>query len=510
MEGVEQKYADEQVARSTRKVALRVALSYLVIALVWIVASDYLVGFVPAPLRSRLEVVTGSLFVIVTAGLLWLVIMRWARRFVAQANAAAGAALKFERVMRVVPAGIVMTDLTGRIEFLNSRAEQMLHVKNADAVGRDLTDVVTPLESTLFSVDELMRAGCVNGLEMRGTDDGVTTVVVACGSRLESPTGAHQWVIALTDVSDTHREEERTVRLVNGYRFISKALHAVDMAADKGQLLSAVCAAAVDDGVFSAAWVVARNEKTGRLATVASAGLTAEVIADAETLSILLPDDPSFGANAQTPDAELYVVNDLFVSTTDPLGDIARELDFGSSAMLQVGAAGESTFTLTLFAAEVGFFDQEQIRLVHTLREAMSFALGKLELDSKRLDAEESLVRSEEAYRDIFEKHPEPMWVYDRASLRFLAVNDATVRKYGYTPEEFDGMTIIDIRPVEDLPRILNAVAHLASQGSSEDGYWTHIDKQGRAFTVHVHSNSVNWQGAEAQLVLVQEVPVLD
>jgi len=410
----------------------------------------------------------------------------------------------------MVPAGIVMTDVTGRIEFLNPRAEQMLNVKNAVAVGRDLTDVITPLESTLFSVDELMRVGCVNGLEMRGADDGATSVVVACGSRLESPTGAHQWVIALTDVTDTHREGERTVRLVNGYRFISKALHAVDMAGDKEQLFSAVCNAAVEDGVFSAAWVVARSDKTGRPGTVVSAGLTGEAIAHAERLIVELPEDPRFVASALVADGELYVINDLAASTSDPLSEFAREFEFGSSAMLQVGATDESAVAITLFAAEANFFDQEQIRLVQTLREAMQFALGKLELDSKRLDAEESLVRSEEAYRDIFEKHPEPMWVYDRASLRFLAVNDAAVRKYGYTPEEFDGMTIIDIRPAEDLPRILDAVAHHASQGSSDEGYWTHIDKSGRAFTVHVHSNSVSWQGAEAQLVLVQEVPVLD
>ncbi len=510
MEGVEHKYTDGQIARSARKVALRITFSYMVIGLVWILISNYLVHFVTEPLNSQLELLKGSLFVIVTAGLLWLVILRWARRFTAQANAAAGAELKFEQVMRLVPAGIVMTDVTGRIEFLNPRAEQMLNVENAVAIGRDLTDVVTPLESTLFSIDELMRVGCVNGLEMRGTDEGASSVVVACGSRLESPTGAHQWVIALTDVTDTHREGEGTVRLVNGYRFISKALHAVDMSVDKDQLFSAVCAAAVDDGVFSAAWAVARNEKTGRLGTVASAGLTAEAIADAERLIVDTPDDPRFSAGAFTVNQELYVVNDLLASTTDPLGDIARKLDFGSSAMLQVGAGGESTVAITLYAAEAGFFDQEQIRLVQTLREAMSFALGKLELDSKRLEAEESLVRSEEAYRDIFEKHPEPMWVYDRASLRFLAVNDAAVRKYGYTPEEFDGMTIIDIRPPEDLPRILDAVAHHDTQGSSEEGYWTHIDKGGRAFTVHAHSNSVNWQGAEAQLVLVQEVPVLD
>jgi PAS domain S-box-containing protein len=44
------------------------------------------------------------------------------------------------------------------------------------------------------------------------------------------------------------------------------------------------------------------------------------------------------------------------------------------------------------------------------------------------------------------------MWVYDLGTLRFLAVNDAAVSHYGFSREEFLGMTIADIRPSEDIP----------------------------------------------------------
>ena len=45
----------------------------------------------------------------------------------------------------------------------------------------------------------------------------------------------------------------------------------------------------------------------------------------------------------------------------------------------------------------------------------------------------ESLERSEERYRMLFEASPLPMWVYDAETLQFLAVNEAAVRHYGYT-----------------------------------------------------------------------------
>ena len=50
-------------------------------------------------------------------------------------------------------------------------------------------------------------------------------------------------------------------------------------------------------------------------------------------------------------------------------------------------------------------------------------------------------------YRMLFESSPLPMWVFDASSLRYLAVNDAAVRLYGYSRDEFLGMTVEDLRP---------------------------------------------------------------
>ena len=51
---------------------------------------------------------------------------------------------------------------------------------------------------------------------------------------------------------------------------------------------------------------------------------------------------------------------------------------------------------------------------------------------------------------ELFLHHPVPMWVYERETLRFLAVNEAAVAQYGYTRDEFLDATIMLIQP--DLP----------------------------------------------------------
>ena len=60
--------------------------------------------------------------------------------------------------------------------------------------------------------------------------------------------------------------------------------------------------------------------------------------------------------------------------------------------------------------------------------------------------AEEALRDSEQRYRDLFEKNPHSMLVYDIDGLGFLAVNDAVLHEYGYSRDEFVSMTLSDIR----------------------------------------------------------------
>src|SRR6202035_513236 len=61
------------------------------------------------------------------------------------------------------------------------------------------------------------------------------------------------------------------------------------------------------------------------------------------------------------------------------------------------------------------------------------------------------LRESEEQHRLLFERNPQPMLAYCRATLRIVAVSNAAVASYGYSREEFLSMTVRDLTPVEDL-----------------------------------------------------------
>jgi diguanylate cyclase (GGDEF)-like protein/PAS domain S-box-containing protein len=97
------------------------------------------------------------------------------------------------------------------------------------------------------------------------------------------------------------------------------------------------------------------------------------------------------------------------------------------------------------------------------------------------------------------------MWVYDVETLGFLAVNAAAVRRYGWTRDEFLTMTIADIRPREDVERLLANVAE-ETDAYQESGDWRHRKKGGETIDVEVTSHSLLFEGRPARLVLAHDV----
>ena len=122
-----------------------------------------------------------------------------------------------------------------------------------------------------------------------------------------------------------------------------------------------------------------------------------------------------------------------------------------------------------------------------------------------RKRVEEVMRASEEQYRLLFESNPQAMWVYDLETLRFLAVNNATVEQYGYSREQFLEMTIADIRPPEDVRRLHDYLA-LGSPGFDRAGEWKHQKKNGDIITVDIIAHQLDFSGRRAELVMALDI----
>jgi len=117
----------------------------------------------------------------------------------------------------------------------------------------------------------------------------------------------------------------------------------------------------------------------------------------------------------------------------------------------------------------------------------------------------ECLRQAEERHQLMFSANPYPMWIYDCETLRFLAVNDAAVRTYGFSQEEFLVMTLLDIRPPEEAPALIDTLDR-RKDGLNSPGVWRHRRKDGSLLLAEVTTFGFEEHGRKQELVLAHDV----
>lgn len=110
-----------------------------------------------------------------------------------------------------------------------------------------------------------------------------------------------------------------------------------------------------------------------------------------------------------------------------------------------------------------------------------------------------------ERYRLVFDRNPVPMWVFARETLAFLDVNEAAVRHYGYSRDEFLTMSLKDIRPADEVPHLLASIAE-PLDGPTRLRVWKHRRKDGSLIDVEIVRTDIELQGRSASFALANDV----
>jgi PAS domain S-box-containing protein len=146
------------------------------------------------------------------------------------------------------------------------------------------------------------------------------------------------------------------------------------------------------------------------------------------------------------------------------------------------------------------------ISLLATDRNYTSADVEMISEIGRRTAAAIEIDRSRERTQMLFEASPTPMWVYDAETLAFLAVNDAAIRAYGYSRDQFLSMTIREIRPKEDVPAMLVDVASRGGPGDPAPRTWRHVRADGSLIDVEITAGRIEFEGRRAAMVVAHDV----
>ncbi len=104
----------------------------------------------------------------------------------------------------------------------------------------------------------------------------------------------------------------------------------------------------------------------------------------------------------------------------------------------------------------------------------------------------------------LFEHNPTPMIIFNRDSLDIKKVNKAAIERYGYSRKEFTNLNIKQIRPEEDIPKLIQGLDETASQDQNDT--YRHLTKEGELIYVQVQAKQLNLKSQHLQLAVLHDI----
>jgi PAS domain S-box-containing protein len=161
---------------------------------------------------------------------------------------------------------------------------------------------------------------------------------------------------------------------------------------------------------------------------------------------------------------------------------------------------------IAFFTEHLNYYSQDVYR---SLNKFIFVLVATLILYYKIKKQEYKLLRSEEDYRNLFESNPNPMWVYEKESLKFVNVNEAAIKKYNFSRSKFLQMTIDDIRPPGERDKLHEHLRHVPEQGVNVSGTWKHITGLGEIINVSITSHNILFNNQLCKLVMANDITEL-
>jgi PAS domain S-box-containing protein len=125
---------------------------------------------------------------------------------------------------------------------------------------------------------------------------------------------------------------------------------------------------------------------------------------------------------------------------------------------------------------------------------------------TEKKEAELKLRESEKKYRSLFKTSPLPSFIYDVNSLKFIEVNDAAIRHFGFSAKEFQQKTLLDIHIDKHHPSLIDAIQKSKGTAVSRIPSWKMINKKGDELIGEISASLIEYNDIEARLVVINDI----
>ncbi len=281
--------------------------------------------------------------------------------------------------------GLITIDHQGNIVEFNPAAEAMFGIARERALGKSMADMIIPprlRDAHHRGVAHYLATGEgpilgkrleLDAIRADGAEFPIELAITAIKSRSGS-----LFTGFIRDITARKESEARIHRLHRVYAVLSGINALIVRVHDRDELFQGACRIAVGAGQFPMAWVGVVDSETKRVKPVAWGGEAEEFLASAP-LSMSQGRAVGRGMSGSAIEEKKAVVaNDIQNDPRAQMKEHCKERGISSLVMLPLVVHGEGMGVLALYAKEVGFFDDEEMKLLLELAGDISFALDHI------------------------------------------------------------------------------------------------------------------------------------
>lgn len=352
---------------------------------------------------------------------------------------------KFSKVFHVNPSACGLSDLTNK---------QYVEVNEAfyNLFGFDKTEVIgkTAIELGILDAQEIAniqqqtnKNGSVYNIESTlRAKNGAKKQVLISSENINVQDKAYRFTV-VHDITERKLAEKNLKNVARLYALLSEINQAIVKCKNKNELFNTICNVAIQFGQFRMGWIGIYDELSGEIVPHYSAGHNEGFL----DLLHLAPgnQDVIVGLSGMAfHQGEVLFCNDI---AHDPLMQPWKEealiRGYKSSFATPIFRGGKPYGTFTLYANEVGFFNDDEQKLLADIGKNISFAIDAIDSEVERIQVQQALADSENQYRNLIDNSPEAIAVYCEGKV--IYVNNECVRLMrANSKEDLLGLWVIE------------------------------------------------------------------
>lgn len=156
---------------------------------------------------------------------------------------------------------------------------------------------------------------------------------------------------------------------------------------------------------------------------------------------------------------------------------------------------------ITLFYRHLAPHEQDSYR---SLNDLVFVIIMCYVLYVKINNQQRKLTKSEEEYRQLFEANPTPLWIYNE-DRKFVKVNDAALKKYGYSRKNFLKMKVDNVISMADHKLLADYLVETRGEYQLAN-IKEHVKANGETFIVTIVSYPVLLNNLPCKLVMATDI----